>query len=137
MELQEGKKYTIVIIDSGLAMTHRKEITFCGKMNERDTYKEKGKRTKYYLNLNKGFIFEGWDIPIRVDTDTGTTMRGNACFNFVGDPIVIKHWIDTKNLNTEARKGIVLVVDGDKEELLYPELAEETHAVVGRIIKAS
>lgn len=130
----EGGKYTIVAINN-MAMSCRREITICGEIDGKVTYKLRGKRTQYFLDVGKGFVFEGWDLPLKVDTDSKYgIMRGNACFNFVGNPDTIRTLIDTKNLNPQARKGIALVVDGDKEELLYPDQADEGHAVIERIV---
>lgn len=146
LKLEVGKKYTVVNIDSMLAMTHRVELTITDKACNKNgeplfVYKQKGKRTEYYLQPKNGFIFEGWNVPFRVDTDGGSIMRGNACFNFVGDANVIRDWIDNRNLNPDSDKRIALVVDNTKhsndgEEFLYSELAEKsTHAVIRKLIE--
>lgn len=144
LKLEVCKKYTIVIIDSIMAMTHRQEITITQKKEIGGKavyiYKNRGKRSEFIFDVGRGFVFEGWNVPFKVDTDVGGVMRGNACFNFVGDPGVIRDWIDNKNLNPNARKEIALVVDvnklaGKEEELLYPELAEKSgHAVIRRLL---
>lgn len=141
LKLEVGKRYTVVHIGEALAMTIRHEITITDTEDEKYVYKEKGKRKEYYINPRNTFIFAGWGLPLRVDTDDEVRriVRGNACFNFVGDAEVVRDYIDTKNLNPGARKEIALIVNpkkDDGEELLYPELAAKSgHAVIQRIVK--
>jgi hypothetical protein len=142
--LHSGRKLTIFTIDSILAMTHRKfiEIRTVEKEPKRmgydnnlrlGTYRERGARPKeFFFDLpSDALVFDGWDVPFTADTDGGGMISGNACFNLVGDPAVIRDWIETKQLNSEVGdgvKGTILVWPEDRSnidvepKLLYPEL---------------
>ena len=113
--LYVGQKLTIFTIDSILAMTHRRfiEIRAAEKEPRRvgydnnlrlGTYREQGKRRKeFFLDLpSDALVFDGWEVPFTADTDGGGMISGNACFNLVGDPAVIRDWIETKQLNSEV-----------------------------------
>ncbi|MFH0989863.1 MAG: hypothetical protein V1799_07600 [bacterium] len=99
----------------------------------------RNKRTPLRMNLfaeNDRLVFEGWDLPVSTDMKSFSTFRGNACLNLVGDPEVIRDFIDNRNLNPRfSRKDIVLLIPGPdcgNEIPLYPEV-ETYHAVVQRI----
>jgi hypothetical protein len=150
--LRVGQKLTLIWIDSMMALSHRQEIevrsvqepTRTGYQNEKTrqgTYRVRGKRKDYYLDLGHDtLVFDGWDIPFKVDSEVGNTFSGNACFNLVGDPAVIREWVETKQLNThigDPAKSEILVWPAKREvntegTPLYPEIAS-THAVINRI----
>ena len=140
-----GKRYTVFGISSFMASTWKAEI----EVNSLDEnawpiFKQRGKRKlkKFIDNNKETAVFEGWDIPLNTDSElcgkTGTIMRGNACFNFVGKPEEIKKYIDEKQLNPAFEKSRVLSVSKDEardETVVYPELViKGEHAVVDRLI---
>jgi hypothetical protein len=75
-------------------------------------------------------ILAGWDLPFKVDTELGK-FRGNACLNFIGNPNLssaklraeaIKDYISL-NLNSNfVNRGHVILIEGDQEISLYPEI---------------
>jgi hypothetical protein len=151
--LHVGQKLTLIGIDDALAITHRIEIEIrgvqppqpTGYRNEKTrlgTYRQRGKRQEFYLTLAKDtLVFEGWDIPFQVDTDGGGMFSGNACYNLVGDPAVIRQWIETRQLNPEVgdeARAKILVWPEKRDNvnaegtLLYPEI-RTSHAVIKRM----
>lgn len=158
--LHEGMKLTVINIDGMMAMSHRKEIlvkSICEPLRtgyQKDklrigTMTQRGKRKEFYLDVERGMLFfEGWDLPLKVDTDktqselsmTGfncSTMRGNACYNFVGDKKVIKDYLLNKQINDEVQDEHLakcLIINGNDHdgELLFPEI-ETGHAVINQI----
>ena len=115
------------------------------------TDNKKGARKKYTMrSLDKKdmLVFLG-DAPFKTDGEvpvslrgdgifTSTMMRGNACLNLVGDPVVIKDYILNKNLNTSFTcfdYVLIIDVDADKETPLFPDVPT-SHAVVERVRKA-
>ena len=149
--LHVGQKLTIFTIDSILAMTHRRfiELRAVEKEPKRvgydnnlrlGAYRERGKRRKeFFLDLpSDALVFDGWEVPFTADTDGGGMISGNACFNLVGDPAVIRDWIETRQLNSEVGddvKGTILVWPEDRPnisvqpKLLYAEL-KTSHSVI-------
>ena len=92
-----------------------------------------------------GAIFEGWDQPIKCDTENHgslncpSVMRGNACYNFIGKIEDIRNWIDNNQLNLSFDKSRVVAIDPDRlnlcgdspETVVYPELVVPgNHAVI-------
>jgi hypothetical protein len=140
---ETGKKYTIFNIDSYMAMTHKMLITVKATNERGIVFIPKGKRTAYTIPYSgkkyesdidlvySHAIFAGWETPITCDTDGGNTMRGNACYNFVGTPEAIRSWIDLKQLNPNFAKSSVIAIEGNKETVVYPEI-ECSHAVINR-----
>lgn len=147
MELIMGEKYTLVFVSEALAMTCKLEVTIWDKMTQEEKerlstvvwFKQRGKRKIQAIKLkNSSMVFKGWDLPLRVDTG-GSSFRGNACLNFVGDIDEIRRFIDAYNVNENASKGIVLCVgetlEGN-ERVVYPEIAKtERHAVIRRVLR--
>ena len=137
INLKTGVLYTVFSMDSFMALTHRKEVIITGLHNDRYTFKMKGKRKEYYLDLDEcSAVFEG-ETPFKADTEFNS-FRGNACINVVGDMETIKRYFDTRQLNPYFEKWRVLVVE-DKintpERVLYPDMAKEQHhAVIDRIL---
>ena len=142
-----GKKYTLYRM-SFLASTVMSEI----KVTELDpegnpVYQMRNGRKRLLLKLFtrqyesaplkpfSGAVFEGWDQPIKCDSET-TTFRGNACFNFVADPLEVRAWMESGQLNPVFEKYRVLACgrDNNEEEMVYPELYEGGHAVLDRIL---
>jgi len=153
-----GEKYTLFKIDSMLAMTHKLEIIIKDIDPESNPiFSEKGKRKKYKLRLKsrlyasapeiplKDAIFAGWDQPFTCDTDskirtlstsglTCQTMRGGACYNFIGTLEQIQAWIDKGQLNPHFNKAIVLAFENNEGDgaVVYPDLYKGGHAVIDR-----
>lgn len=139
-----GKKYTMFNIDSMMAMTHKQLITINQIDNEKAVFTPKGKRTKYILRFQKTFesaLFAGWDTPITCDTDEVNTrkygtMRGNACYNFVGNPEEIRQWISKEQLNPFFDKTRVVAVGDDGEEtVVFSDEYKGGNAVIDRMLK--
>jgi hypothetical protein len=151
--LHVGQKLTLIGIDDALAITHRIEIEIrdvqppqpTGHQNQKirlGIFRQRGKRKEFYLALAKDtLVFEGWDIPFTVDTDGGGLFSGNACYNLVGDPAVIREWIETRQLNPgvgDETRAKILVWPEKRENvnaegtLLYPEIPT-SHAVIKRM----
>ena len=131
--LKPKTRLTLVSLN-GIAMSVKAEIEVGEDYHETSTFKARGKRKIYKLRIDKGdLVFEGWDLPIKLDTETNTC-RGNACYNFVtNEPEKLKEFIKTKNLNDEFYNyAHILWIDGEEENLLYPELNSH-HAVIERI----
>lgn len=137
IELKTGVLYTIFNMDSFMALTHRKEVIITGVLNDRYTFKLKGKRKEFYLDLDEcTAVFEGL-TPFKADSEFDS-FRGNACINIVGDLETIKEYFETRQLNPYFEKWRVLIVGEDTktpERVLYPEIAQEQHhAVIERIL---
>ena len=153
--LQVGQKLTLVWIDDMMALTHRQEIEvrsvsepikvgYEGRNTRVGTYRVRGKRKDFFLDLKPdALVFDGWDIPFKADTEDSSCFSGNACFNLVGDPAVIREWIETKQLNTSvgdhARAKILVWPAKERDSLtigegtlLYPEI-DTHHVVINRI----
>ena len=147
--LQRGSKLTIVYIESILATTRRIEVESRGvtraRTEDSDTpiFVYRGKRkliTLPCLTDKETIILAGWDLPFKVDTEIGK-FRGNACLNFIGNPnltsiglraAAIRDYISL-NLNPYFKNcGHVILIEGDQEILLYPQINSD-HAVVKRM----
>ncbi|HSA34493.1 MAG TPA: hypothetical protein P5077_12275 [bacterium] len=148
-------KYTIYRIGEALAMTSCQRITVKEIRENGDIiYQPQGKRKLFILrkqwqsyvngpvNEFDGAVFEGWDTPFTSDTDQDRdgspirTMRGNACYNFVGPVEKIREWIETKQLNPKFRKEHVVAIGPDgNETVVYPDLYRSGHAVIDRILE--
>jgi hypothetical protein len=153
--LQVGQKLTLVWIDDMMALTHRQEIEvrsviepikvgYEGKNTRVGTYRVRGKRKEFFLDLKLDtLVFDCWDVPFKADTEDSSCFSGNACFNLVGDPAVIREWVDTRQLNSgvgDQAKAKILVWPAKERDsltigegtLLYPEI-DTHHAVINRI----
>ena len=145
--INKGDVLTIIGISDFMETTTRASVKATGitTSDGRQIFTEnkKGARKKFTLRAfgNEKIVFKG-EVPFKIDSEVerpdgkGFTVRkfsGNACFNFVGDPNVIKDYVSYRNLNTAFTKyDAVILVDGDKEIPLYPNV-ETSHAVVQRI----
>lgn len=126
-----------------MATTQRMELEITGFSNNRPTFKAKGKRKQYYLPTltESTLIFEGWDLPIKTDSDvskqdgifTSSITRGNACLNLTGPKDLIEYYVLKKNLNDAfTRLDEVIWIDGEREVPVFPTV-QTNHAVVERI----
>jgi hypothetical protein len=137
-----------------MALTHRQEIEvrsviepiqvgYEGRNARLGTYWVRGKRKEYFLDLKPDtLVFDGWDVPFKADTEGSGRFSGNACFNLVGDPAVIREWVETRQLNSsvgDRARAKILVWPKERDSLhmgegafLYPEI-DTHHAVINRI----
>lgn len=148
-----GKKYTIFTIN-GMAITSKMEIDIVANFFDSSfpTFKYRGKRKFYQLKLwsrsyesaplkpFEGAVFEGWDLPIKCDSDvyrSGGVMRGNACYNFVGDLATIKDLIESSQLNPffDVPRSLCAGVNNDQETPIFPELYRGGCAPMDRYIE--
>ena len=151
-----GKKYTLYRI-SFMAITSKSEIQVTEILDGADdpragvVFKLRGKRKQYILPFAsrdyasaplkpfEGAVFEGWDQPVKCDSE-GCSYRGNACYNFVGDPEAVRLWIDAFQMNPAFDRSKVLAVGLDsssKETVVYPDLYQGGHAVIDRVLAGS
>lgn len=91
--------------------------------------------------FDKGTMIFAGEVPFKIDSEMEVKngisiirmVRGNACYNFCGNPTVIKEYVRTKNLNENfSNFDAVLWIDGEKEFPLFPDVPT-SHAVVMRI----
>lgn len=102
MLFKDNQKLTIISVSDFLATTIKREIRITGTVNGRAAYVVRGKRKEYYFDIKPDMlIFDGWSVPVRVDTET-SQFKGNGCYNFVvkASPVVLHLYLLTKNLNT-------------------------------------
>jgi hypothetical protein len=153
MALAQAQRVTLLRIDEALAMTHRYELEVRSLTtpeavgwNKAQTrvavVRQRGRRKDFYLDLKPDeILFDGWELPVKADTEAGGVIAGNACFNLVGDPEVIRQLIETRAALpvSDAAKAKVIVTreartrcDDEGQELLYPEI-ETHHAVIARM----
>ena len=154
-----GGKYSLYGIDSMMAMCHKTEIIVRAIDPEkgRVIFSKPRGRKQFILPLEsrsyqsapikpyEGAIFEGWDQPIKCDTEQHSgVMRGNACYNFIGTSQAICEWIEAGQLNPSFDKGAVVAIDpnsiglcGDSPEtVVFPEeVRPGNHAVIDRLIE--
>jgi hypothetical protein len=134
-------------------MTHRHEleirqvfpeaeaIGYQGLKKRVATARQRGKRKQFYLDLAADDIMlDGWNLPFHADTELGNVWAGNACYNLVGDPVIIRQLIETAAVFpvSDQAKAKVIVSPAPRTkctdegtELLYSEI-ETDHAVVNR-----
>ena len=148
-----GKKFTVYRISSFMATTTKAEILITEADEDGNpVFSLRGKRKKFIMELWKrayqsaplkpfeGAVFEGWDQPIKADSE-GRCFSGNACYNFVGLVEEVKAWIESGQLNPYFERDKVLAVAPGKtmyeegaETVVYPELYKGGHAVIDRIL---
>jgi hypothetical protein len=157
MALTLGQHVTLLKIDEMMALSHRYELEVRGVVatEERVGYegrylrlavvRQRGKRKEHYLDCRSDeILLDGWDVPFRTDTDCygkdGSIMSGNACYNLVGDPEVIRAYLESHAVRpiTDQAKAMILVsrqpptgTNQDDVQLLYPDI-ETGHAVIRR-----
>jgi hypothetical protein len=156
MTLHVGQRVTLLTIDNTLAMSHRRELEVrsvlepkpTGYQNTRTrlaTVRQHGKRRECYLDLTgDDILLDGWDLPLRTDTEGKGGMSGNACFNLIGDAAAIRQCLETRAarpISDEAKAKVFVTPaerttrDDSGRQLLYPEI-ETHHAVVNRFKEA-
>ncbi len=157
-----GDRVTFLQITSWSAMCFRREVMVksalavptvggYGDQTKRyGTFSERGKRKEFYLESERdcSIFLRGWDLPVRVDTDedqrkqpdgngfSTKVMRGNACYNLVGDAATLRGLLDTGAVvpvTDEQRGRCLLIGPGSRDETpLYPEI-DTGHAVMRQI----
>jgi len=153
MALSVGQRITLLKIDDMLAMTHRYEmevrqtlepqkVGYEGRKTRIAVIRQKGKRKDLYLDVGgDDIVLDGWGLPFKTDTETSGVFAGNACYNLVGDPEVIRQCLETKAVLpvSESAKAKIIVAQGERTRcdneglaLLYPDI-ETGHAVVNRM----
>lgn len=143
MKFTQGTKLTIIDISSFMATTTKRVVEITGEIDSRVTFKEPGKRKQYFLPnfTDSTLVFEGADIPLKIDSEITTQgehfavtkYRGNACLNLVGPIETIREYIQTKNLNEKfARFDVVIQIEGEKEIPVFLNCPTQ-HAIVERI----
>jgi hypothetical protein len=153
MALTKGQRITLLKIDEALAMSHSYEmeirqtldphpVGYEGRKTRVAIVRQRGKRKDLYLDLGADeIVLDSWEVPFRTDTECAGVMAGNACYNLVGEPEVIRDWIETRAALpiTDGAKAKIIVsrderikCDDSKCELLYPDI-ETGHAVVNRL----
>ncbi len=154
--LKIGQRVTLLKIDDCLAMTHRYELEirsaidpervgYEGRKQRVATIRQRGKRKEQYLDLAEDdILLDGWEVPFRTDTECGGVWAGNACFNLVGDPEAIRHYIETRAafpISDTAKAKIIVAREPrttcseEGTALLYPDI-ETHHAVVNQMKEA-
>ena len=154
----KGQPFTIIKISEHLAHTTKEEIIVTSLLPTPEfrkahrpswrygTFKLKGKRKEFYLDIKAGsIVFAGHGI-VRIDSEvrlssTGDSgFSGNACYNLCGTPEELRNLITTRNLNPEftALDSVIAIPPGDdartwydkrRETLAFPEV-DTHHAVV-------
>jgi hypothetical protein len=152
MALSIGQRLTLLKIDDCMAMTHRYELEvrqvlapevvgYEGRRQRVAVVRQRGKRREQYLDLAADdILLDGWGLPFCTDTEGGGIWAGNACYNLVGEPEVIRQCIETQAVFpvSNAAKAKIIVArtertkcNDDGLELLYPDI-ETHHAVIER-----
>lgn len=153
MTVSVGQRVTLLKIDDCLAMTHRYELEvrsvldpqavgYEGRKQRVAIVRQRGKRKDCYLDLSaEDILLDGWNLPFKTDTEGGGVCAGNACYNLVGDPEVIRQCIESRAVFpvTDAAKAKIIVARAERTkcnddglQLLYPDI-ETHHAVVNRM----
>lgn len=153
MALSTGQRITLLKIDDVMAMSHRYEmeirktlepqpVGYEGRKTRVAVVRQRGKRKDHYLDLAADdIVLDGWNVPFRTDTEGAGIMTGNACYNLVGEPEVIREYIENRAALpvTDSAKAKIIVSRGERTrcddsecELLYPEI-DTGHAVVNRM----
>jgi hypothetical protein len=157
MTLAIGQRVTLLKIDEALAMTHRYELEvrqvldpvrvgYQGRETRLAVIRQRGKRKDFYLDLRADdILLDGWALPFKTDTEGNGVFAGNACYNLIGDPDVIRECIEKKAILpvTDDAKAKIIVARterttcGDEgQALLYPDI-DTNHAVVNRLKEKS
>lgn len=153
MTLSVGQRVTLLKIDDMLAMSHRYElevravlhpqpVDYQGTKTRLAVVRQRRRRKDQYLDLSPDdILLDGWDVPFRMDTEGNGVMAGNACYNLIGDPEAIRHYIETRAAVpvSDAAKAKIVVGPTERTKcsddglaLLHPEI-ETHHAVVNRM----
>lgn len=138
-------RYTVIGISEVLALTTKTEIRVA-KIDDagEPVIALRRKRTLHKFRDGLGrdkLVFEGWDIPLKVDSEQegSFVMNGNACFNFLGDAEGIRSFVSEKNLNEYFSRHDAILAHGERVRPggdsaipVYPEVPT-THAVIKQI----
>ena len=104
MKLTTNQRLTLILIND-MAMCIRREVEvqeYLDGPTRKIKYRKKGDKQRLYTSLIEAgtLVFDGWNLPLRVDTDGSSTFHGNGSYNFVAPaPEEIKSWVQNKNLN--------------------------------------
>ena len=142
LNLNAGDKITIISVN-WMALTQKLEVQFMRTPETNPNamiVKRRGKRTEFPINIEDKLIFQGWDIPLKTDSENfgsgNSIMRGNACINLMGTPEVVRSYVEANNMNPLARKAHIIAIsepgDKAKEVPVYPELSDG-HVVIERM----
>src|SRR6478672_1429111 len=108
MPLTTGQRITLLKIDDAMAMSHRYELEvrqtldpqpvgYEGRKTRLAIVRQRRKRKDFYLDAAADdIILDGWDVPVRTDTECGGMWAGNACYNLVGEPDAIREYIESR-----------------------------------------
>ena len=137
--LKIGQKYTSFEIGEMMATTIKRQFVVKDIKDGKTIIQFKGKKKEYYLKEpdKDTAIFKGWELPFLADSDTNS-FRGNALINLIGKEHEIKDYFDKVQLNPFFDKGLLVLVDGENEKMLYPSEAEsirQNHASISNILK--
>jgi hypothetical protein len=148
--LSVGQRVTLFRIDDMLAWTHRFELEVRrvilayteGDKRRVAAVRQKGRRKEFCLDLaHDDILLDGWGPGFRTDGEAGGAFNGNACYNFVGDPDVIRQAIETTAVypvSADAKAKILVTreprttIDNSDTIILYPDI-ETHHAVINRM----
>src|SRR5260370_1780993 len=98
MALSAGQRLTLIKIDDCLAMTQRYELEvrsvlepqavgYEGRRQRVAVVRQRAKRKEFYLDLaGDDILLDGWDLPVRTDTEGGGVIAGTSCYNPIGQP---------------------------------------------------
>jgi hypothetical protein len=138
MALTVGQRLTLLKIDPMLAWTHRYEVEV-RQVLEPHTVEHHESRQRLAL-AHDDIVLDGWDLPLRADSECARVIHGNACYNLVGDPAVIRHCLETRAtlpVSNDAKAKIIVArepitaLEGEGQ-LLYPEI-DTHHAVINEM----
>ncbi len=117
MTLSVGQRVTLLRIDDCLAMTHRYELEvrslygpervgYQGRKERLAVVRQRGKRKDQFLDLeDDDIVLDGWGLPFITDTESSGIMAGNACFNLIGEPEVIRQYVEGRGGDPGHRRG--------------------------------
>ena len=153
MPLSVGQRLTVLRIDDAMAMTHRFELDvrsvlephpvgYMGRRQRVAVVRQRGKRKDFFLDVaTDDIVLDGWALPFKTDTEGGGVFSGNACFNLVGEPEMIRECIEGRAVLpvSESAKAKIIVTRAERTTctddgliLLYPDI-DTRHAVICRL----
>jgi hypothetical protein len=120
-------------------------VGYEGRRQRVAVVRQHGKRKDQYLDLaDDDILLDSWGLPFKADTEGGGIMAGNACYNLIGEPEVIRQCIETKAVVpvSDAAKAKIIVARAEPTkcndeglELLDPDI-DTHHAVIARFKEA-
>jgi hypothetical protein len=124
------------------SLVEPERVGYQGRKQRVAVVRQRGKRKEQYLDLeHDDILLDGWGLPFITDTEGAGIMAGNACYNLIGEPEVIRQYIETKAVvavSDEAKAKIIVARSArtncteEVQALLYPEI-ETAHVVVNRL----